>query len=175
MTEATDLAAMYRTEFAEYVAKRLPKGDWAAPVVAAKIVTELRRKRPDLLAGWLDANAEQFITSHISTQDRIARQHRASDAPRSAFRAAADKFEAGDSTAFDLRFVINANNLRRRVGDMSKSDHLYVAGEHDKRSASALFEAAFHRAIAKRIPNGKTTSDVLTEDEYLRLRDSITA
>lgn len=168
----------FRAEFQAFVDERMPSGDYALPVLSVELVSELRETDPSLLAGWLDANAEQFVTQVLGDQDRSRRARRASDAPRSAFSEAAKRHAAGDAEAmgaFDLRFIVSEDNLRRRLGEMTKADHLFVAGEHVKRSNAALFEAAFHRAVAKRIPAGKTTQDVLTEDQYLRLRSSIRA
>lgn len=172
------MARDYRADFQAFVDQRMPSGDYVLPVFAAELVAELRKAEPALLRGWLDANAAQFVTQVLGDQARSERGRRASDAPRSAFADAADRFAGGDEDAlkaFDLHFVVSDDMLRRRLGDMTKADHLFVAGEHVKRSNAALFEAAFHKAVAKRIPDGKTTQDVLTEDEYLRLRSSIRA
>ena len=172
------MARDYRADFQAFIEQRMPSGDYVLPVLAGDLVTELRQSDSALLRGWLDANAAQFLTQWLGDQARSQRGRQASDAPRSAFKDAADRFSGGDESAlkqFDLHFVVSDNMLRRRLGDMTKADHLFVAGEHVKRSNAALFEAAFHRAVAKRIPAGKTTSEVLTEDEYLRLRSSIRA
>jgi len=170
------MARDYGADFQAFVDERLPGGDYILAVVSADLVAELRRTDPRLLAGWLDANAEQFVTQVLGDQARSRRGKQSSDAPRSAFKDAAERFEGGDKEAlspFDLHFVVGEDRLRRRLGDMTKADHLFVAGEHVKRSNAALFESAFHKAVAKRIPAGKTTSDVMTEDEYVRLRSSI--
>lgn len=170
------MARDYRAEFQAFVDERLPSGDYILPVLSADLVAELRKTNPSLLAGWLNVNAEQFVTQTLGDQARSRRGKQVSDAPRSAFKTAADRFSAGDEDAlkqFDLHFVVSDDMLRRRLGDMTKADHLFVAGEHVKRSNAALFESAFHKAVAKRIPVGKTTADVMTEDEYARLRNSI--
>jgi len=170
------MARDYRAEFQAFVDQRIPSGDYILPVLAADLVAELRKANPSLLAGWLNVNAEQFVTQVLGDQARSRRGRQAADAPRSAFKDAADRFSDGDSDAlkpFDLHFVVGDDMLRRRLGDMTKADHLFVAGEHVKRSNAALFECAFHKAIARRIPAGKTTEDVMSEDEYLRIRSSI--
>lgn len=172
------MARDYRAEFHAFIDQRMPTGDYVLPVVAAELVTQLRKTDPQLLRGWLDSNAAQFVTQVLGDQARSQRGRQISEAPRSAFKTAADRFSEGDEDAlkqFDLHFVVSDDMLRRRLGDMTKADHLFVAGEHIKRSNAALFESAFHKAIARRIPAGKTTQDVLTEDEYLRLRSSIRA
>lgn len=172
------MARDYRADFQAFVDQRMPSGDFVLPVLAADLVTEMRKTDPALLRGWLDANATQFVTQVLGDRARSERGRRAVDAPRSAFAEAADRFSDGDSDAlkpFDLHFVIGDDMTRRRLGDMTRADHLFVANEHTKRSNAALFEAAFHKAVAKRIPAGKTTQDVMDEQEYLRLRSSIRA
>lgn len=169
----------YRTEFQTFVDARLPKGDFVLAVFAAELVEEMLKKNPDVLFGWLEENATLFVTQYLGDQQRADRNRHAVEAPRAAFKSAADRFTAGDKKAldeirtFDKRFVVNEKMLRRRLGDMTSADHYYVAGEHTKREASARFEAAFHRVVAKLIPDGQTTSEVMTEQEFERLRDSI--
>lgn len=166
----------YRAAFQAYIDGRLPKGDYVLPVVAADMVAELREKDPELLSGWLNANAEQFVTVFIGNQERSRRSQQAHDAPRTEFSDAAGRFGSGDLDAlspFAVHLVVDDKNTRRAIGDMTKADHLFVAGEHVKRSNAALLEAALHKAIAKKIPARKTTSDVMTEAEYLELRNSI--
>lgn len=168
----------YRAEFLAYVDNNWPSGDYVRSVLAIDLVEDLRRSDPDLLAGWLEVNAEAFVTRFIGDRDRNQRSSEASTAPKRAFKAAAEKAAAGDTTAmsvFAATLVVNEENLSRPIGSMTKADHLFVAGEHVKRSNVALFEAAFHKAVAKKIPAGKTTADVLTEAEYERLHRSIRA
>lgn len=166
----------YQAEFQAFVDARKPTaGDYVLAVHAAKLVNEMWEVDPDLLYGWLGLNAIHFVTQVLGDQERSDRGRSNLDAPRSAFAGAAKRFKDGDKEAlkpFDFRFVVSGNNVRRRLGDMTKADHLFVADEHEKRSNAARFEEAFHRAIAKRIPDGKTTEDVLSEEEYLRFRDS---
>lgn len=163
-------------EFEAYLEKHLPDGDFIAPVVAAEMVEHLRSTDASLLAGWLNTRAPVIIADHIGTRDRVQRAKAARQRPVREFASAAEQLAAGDAEAMSIfreRLVVNAENLRRPIGDMTKDDHLFVAADHVKRSEAALFEASFHRAIAKKIPVGKTTKDVLSEEEYVRLRDSI--
>jgi hypothetical protein len=163
----------FNAEFQKYVDAH-PLDGITTAVAASQIVTELRDKDADLLIGWLDENAEHFITRFLGDRARTQRSFKASSGPRSAFSDAAERFERdGDRAVFDGMFVIDGAKTWRRLGDMSKDDHLFVASEHEDRSKVALFEAAFHRAVAKRIPKGKTTQDVMSEEEYLKLRGSI--
>lgn len=165
----------YNAQFQDFVDERRPTGDYVLAVFAADLVTELRETNPDLLTNWLDINAAQFVTQVLGDQERSRRGRLLSDAPRSVFKIAANRFRAGDESAFAQYFVVSDDKLRRRLGDMTRADHLFVAEWHIKRSNAALFEAAFHRAIAKRIPVGMTTKDAMSEAEYIRLRATLAA
>lgn len=165
----------YACEFQAYLSKHLPQGDYVLPIVSAEIVEGLRATDPDLLAGWLAVNAQRFVGVYVGSVERSARARQASDAPRRAFAIAAESDDREALTTFGIHFVVNDGNLRRRLGDMTKADHLYVAERHTDRANAGLFEAAFHKAIARRIPAGKTTSEVLTEDAYAQLRKTIHA
>ena len=166
----------YIAEFDKYLTDRLPDGDFVAPVVSAEIVEELRSSDPDLLSGWLDVRAEVILTDFIGTRDRTQRAKAVRQRAAVEFNSAAEKLAAGDPEpmrVFRERLVVSADNLRRPIGDMTKDDHLFVASEHTRRSEAALLEASFHKAIAKKIPAGKTTKDVMSEEDYVRIRDSI--
>jgi hypothetical protein len=168
----------YAADFAAYLDKHQPTGDFVIGPVATELVWGLRESDPDLLQGWLQEHAVAIVADCIRARQRAARSRAASQAKAVAFGDAADRFSAGDSAAlspFTAHLVVNEKNLRRPVKDMTKEDHLFVAGAHEARSNAALLLAAFHKAIAKRIPPGKTTSDVFSEEEYLALRNSIGA
>lgn len=166
----------YIAEFDKYLDDRIPDGDFIAPVLAGDIVAELQQTDPELLAGWLDVRAAVILADFIGTRDRVQRAKAVRQRPAVEFGSAAERLAAGDSEAMSIfreRLVVSADNLRRPIGDMTKEDHLFVASEHVRRSEAALLESAFHKAIAKKIPAGKTTSDVMSEEDYRRIRDSL--
>lgn len=166
----------YQEEFQAFVQERRPSADYVLPVLAAELVDALRSSDPELLAGWLDLHAPRFVADYLGTANRSLRARQRGEFSRSAFRASGDALSAGDPEArslFAVEFVVSADEMRRPLGSMTKADHLFVAERHAERSNAALFEAAFHRALAKKIPAGKTTSDVMTEEQYLRLRRTL--
>lgn len=167
----------HQAEFQEFVNSWSLDGTTTS-VVAAEIASKLRAEDPDLLSGWLDLNAEQFITRFLGDQARSRRSHAVSSRPRSAFARAAERFASGDreplySIFSDTTFVVDEEKTHKSVGSMTKADHLFVSNDYGQQAAPLLFEAAFHKAVAKRIPNGKTTADVMSEEDYVRLRSSI--
>jgi len=167
----------YMTEMNDLLDTRVPESDYIAGVVAAEIVNELRDSDPDLLYGWLSEMAVIVMTDTISTRSNSDRARRRHFASASAFAAAAASFAtSGDPTSFSPfreQFVVNTSNLRRIVADMTSDDHTFVASRYTQTANKAQMEAAFHSAVAKRIGPGQTTSDVMDEETYQKLHDSI--
>lgn len=166
----------YDEDFNAFLVAHLPASDFVPAALAADLVADLRRDDSDLLTGWLDLHAAAILTRSITSRLKGDRSLATRSRPMRDFADASERFGDGDAEAlrpFEALCVVNEDNLRRQIGDMTKTDHLFVAQQHVKRSNAALFEAAFHKAIAKRIPAGQVTSDVLSEEEFLQLRESI--
>jgi hypothetical protein len=167
----------YRGEMNDLLAVKVPEADYIAGVVAAELVAWLDANDPDLLVGWLREMAPSLLTDVIGLRARGLRARAQRHASASAFAEAAARFESTNDaeclSVFRVTCVVSEDNLRRAVGDMTRDDHLFVASTYDRTAATAQMEAAFHRAVAKRLTKGQRTSDAMDEDTYLRLRDSI--
>ncbi len=170
-------------EMSDLIDAVLPDGDYVAPVVAHDLVEKLRANDTELLAGWLDVRAEVTMTAYISDRIKNRRQSSRESTARGVFGAAAERFATtGDGAAlrhataispFDAEHVVNDGLLRRRVGEMTGPDHLFVAKEYaDAKQTAALLES-FHKAVAKKVGDRKT-KDVFTEDQYMDMYRSIT-
>lgn len=168
----------YRAGMNAVLDVKVPDTNFVNAVVAAEIVDWLRDNDPDLLRGWLDLMAVVILTDTLGTRERSRRARATRDRPLEAFASAARSFEAtGDAeplSVFSTTCVVSDENLRRAVGDMTRTDHLYVADRYELTAKSARMDAAFHRAVAKRLGADERTSDVMDEATYLRLRESIT-
>jgi hypothetical protein len=140
--------------------------------LAQKILADLDATDPDLINGWARLTAAQNLTALLRSLDgRERRQARSV-----AFGAAREEYEAtGDAGVFAAVMTVTEDNVRKRIGAMTRDDHLYVASRYVHTAKTARMEAAFHRAVAKRLAPGQTTSDVMDETTYLRLRESLTA
>ena len=73
---------------------------------------------------------------------------------------------------FRTTYVIDEYNTRRRVKDMTGADHHFVADNYAQQGRYSLMLSDFHRAVAKQV-GGQRTEDVLTEDDYARLFNSL--
>lgn len=173
----------YLAEMSALIDAALPDGEYVAPVVAHDLTEKLRANDAELLAGWLDTRAEVTMTAYISDRIKSRRQSSRESAARTAFSGAAEKFTAtGDGSAlrqaaatrpFDAEHVVNHGRLRRKVGEMTGPDHLFVAKEYAETKQTAMLLESFHRAVAKKVGDQKT-KDVFTEDQYVEMYRSIT-
>ncbi len=151
-------------------------GPYVSRLIAREIVEKLEANDPDLLTGWLMVHAERLIWAAINERDRSSRSRARTSGPRSAFAAASDEHDAGDSTALghwlDSRFVVE-DGSRRVLADLKKADLLFVAETYQNRAAQNSFEAAFFTALAKKVRTG-TVADHFTEAKLAELRASLT-
>lgn len=166
----------YAAEMNAALAQVAPAGDYVLGVLAGEFVDKLRVNDPELLAGWLDLHAAPVVADLLGRHLRAARQRQRNQASAGAFSNAAAAHAAGDAEAlspFEVRFVVDADETWRRVGDMTGPDHLFVAARYRQQEATAAMLAAFHAAVAKRVGK-RTTAAVLSAEQYGRLYRSIT-
>ncbi len=140
-----------------------------APLVAERVVEKLRATDPDLLSGWLDMQVVAFVRDAISYTDRSARAHARIVSQRSVFAADA---AAGDvSRWLSTRYVVE-DGRRPTLAEMTAADLRFVAGRYDDDAKAARTEAAFMRALAKRVGSG-VVGDHFTEDQIADMRRSL--
>lgn len=167
----------YFAEMNTAIEAAIPEADYAAPVVAAQLLDQLRAEDPELLAGWLDLRAPSILADTIARRSNSRRQTARIAAPRRAFAEAARSFtDSGDSAAlrpFAAEYVIDEHNTRRSVARMTAADCLFVAGRYEDTAQQAKLEAAFHRAVAKKVGR-RTVGEAFTEEQYLMMYRSVT-
>lgn len=166
------MARDYITEMNAAISAALGDGDIVAPVVAEKLLAGLQESDPDLLDGWLHASAAHFLTMAIGATDR---RERTLFRRRSSARRFSEVTKSGDAAAlstFAVRLVIDDDNTRRPIGQMTGADHRYVAGEYGRSAATARMLQAFHVAVAKKIGKRKTV-EVFSEDQYEQMYRSL--
>lgn len=155
----------------------VPAGDYVAPVVAAELVERLRTDDPELLAGWLNLRAPSILADVIARRSNSRRQSARTAAPRRAFRAAAESFAVtGEPSAlspFTIEHVVDDANTRRSVARMTAADCRFVAARYDSTARQAKLEAAFHRAVARKVGR-RTVGEVFSERQYLEMYISVT-
>lgn len=150
-------------------------GPYSSPQVAEHIVNKLRVTDPDLLDGWLNAQAVNFVRHAINLRDCSSRSHARMTSGRSVFAADAKLHEAGDQDAMsgwlDVVHPMD-DGTRKRIADMTADDLLYVAADYDSRAKENLLHGAFLKAVAKKVRKGKV-SDFFTDAKLAQLWRSI--
>lgn len=176
MTEERDFLA----EMDTLIAEATSGSGWVAGVVAEKLYNQLVEKDTDLLDGWLDLMAKDTLRRAISGREHARRTRERNAAEPGRFSDAAREFAKGNDEGgnallgmFSVTHVVSDENLRKRAGEMTGADHLFVAGTYQDRGKRAMMEAAFHRAIAKRVKDQRT-DEVFGLEEYEAMHRSLT-
>jgi hypothetical protein len=151
-------------------------GEYVSGIVAAQIVEKLRVNDPDLLIGWLGAQAVALVHQAINERDRSRRTHARTAGPRSVFAQAAEKHERGEVAPLyrllDTHYSVNSENLRKPLASMNGGDLEYVSGSYQARASDAAMEAAFFAALARKVGDD-TVAEHFTEDQIREMRASL--
>jgi hypothetical protein len=165
----------YLTEMDLVLDEAISATDDPRAIIAAKLRARLDESDPDLLAGWLHEKAEDILTEELGLRERVERSKNFRRVGARSFANAAKEAEDGQPEAlgtFALKFVVDEENNRRAIADMTGPDHLYVASRHASRANREQMLAAFHNAVAKKVGD-KRTADVMGEEQYEALYRSI--
>lgn len=166
----------YVTEMRELINLKTASDSYVAAVAATEIVDWLRHNDPELLSGWLNLLAPTFIRKAISQRDAGVRTYNRSHAPRSVFAKAMDDHEGGDKAALvgwlETVYVVDAEETRRPLGNMTQGEVQYVAVTYEKRARHNHMQAAFLEAIAKNFKIG-VVADHFDNEELDRLWKSL--
>ena len=161
-------------EFGTIIANHLAglTGDFVPALEAHKLYVDTD---PEVVDAWLHAHAVDFIRQELTALTRRHRGRERHAAKRRAFGHAVAAAEGGDLEPlrhFEVVHVVDNENTRRRVADMTGPDFLFVAKAYEAVGREHLMEAAFRRAVAKRI-GPKRCADVMTVETYDELYQSI--
>lgn len=153
-----------------------PPGDFRVHDVAGDVWERALTENPDMFWGWLQVNGAAVIRNAIRNELRQRRSGYYRQERGSAWLAAADQFnKTGDETVFspfEMHYSVDEQHTQRRVGDMRGTDHLFVASREQGRADFAGLRASFHRRVAEVIGE-RTTEEVMTEEQYNKLFDTI--
>jgi hypothetical protein len=144
----------------KYLDEARTGGDSYNAVTAAReIAQKLLQDDRELYYGWLEAHAESTIRTALAAADAATRAH-ARKSPASVFAAAAVAAEAGDPRPLRQGFLqavytVDADHNRKALKDMKAEDLNFVAAFYEDRARSHMFEAAFFRALAKKVEDGR--------------------
>lgn len=146
----------YAAEMRRIIDAETASGPYVSRVVAEHVVDKLRATDPELLEGWLYAQAHVFVWQMINDRDRSTRSRARATSKARRFAGDAQDAAGGDSTSLvawlTVPFTV-ADGTRRRLGDMRGDDVVFVAEAYDARANQNKLTAAFLRVIARKVGN----------------------
>lgn len=152
------------------------------PALAAKRIIDQADEAE--LVNWLRARATFLLAEEvrIRLKRRDPKVHTPSlrgdrDKRRSAFTKAVALGEPAviewRQGVFEQRCVVDAQGTERRIADMTREDHAFVARHHQVSAERGAMLAAFHRQIGRALPPGATTSSVMSEAQLTKLANGV--
>lgn len=146
--------------------------------VAENLARTLRATDPDLLDGWLHEQAVNLLRDTIATIERSRRGHTRVVNGRHAFAAATSRAQAGDMDGIEsflgVRYIIGG--ARKPLSDLTVADLEAVAGDYEAQAAENALNAAFLRAVAKKLKSRRgavTVADLFTDEQLARMWQSM--
>lgn len=174
-TMAQEQPRNYAADMRAYIDERTSRGPYVSREIANEIVAALEVDDPDLLEGWLYAQAELMIWSAINQRDRSIRSKTRHSASASVFEKASQAHAEGDSVPLrrflDLPFVV-ADGTRCKLAELVATDLRYVASGYDQRAKESAMNAAFFRALAQKVGR-KKVGDVFSEEKIAAMWNSL--
>ncbi len=171
----TNTTALRRVQ--EALLTHLPaEGDYKITDVVDEAIGWLATYDPNALAEFYAMHGRRMLHEFLRRRQASERQRFRNALTGKAFMAAAEKYQkTGDASVlkpFQMTYNVDAHNTRRKVGDMTGSDHVYVASQLEGNVQKQKLLATFHRQVAEMVGNNKT-SDVIDEDTYAKLYKSL--
>lgn len=164
----------FAAEMRSIVDAETAHGAYVSRAAARDVVEKLSINDPELLDGWLHSQAERLIWQMINDRDRSMRGA-ARTQGRSVFAEMIEASKDGDTSGIgrymQAPYVI-ADGSRKPLAELMKNDLIFVADQYDMRAKSNAFEAAFIRALAKKV-GARSVGDVFTEAKIAELRESL--
>lgn len=149
---------------------QLNGADYIPEHVAADLIDRVRRTEPDALDQWLQAEAHIFVTRAIT--QRLSRERRSTLAPEAKrtlreWRPSDDPGPLAD--LFAVRYEVDPDHTRRRLGDMTGPDCTFVADQYEHRASANAREGRMFRVLAERVGD-RRVRDVFTAEQLRSLR-----
>lgn len=171
MTTTRDYAADMRREIDQATAE----GPYVTRAVATELVEKLCVHDPELLYGWLYAQAAQFIWQAINDRDRSMRAAARHRAPRQEFAGAVSAHRAGDSAPLrgwlSCPFPV-ADGSKKALSVLDNEDLRFVGNDYTRRAEKNKLMATFMSALEKRVQTG-TVGDYFTNEQLTDMFNSL--
>lgn len=171
MNKGTNLMRDYAAEMRDILDAETGNEPYVPRVVATNIVSKLRESDPELLSGWLDQQAENFVWQLINARDRSMRSH---VRQQSRARAFSQDVETGDGRAvrwLTIPFTVE-DGSRKRLSYMTKNDVLFAADTYATRAKENKMTETFLRVIARKL-KGRTVGECYTDEQLSVMWNSL--
>lgn len=154
----------------------LADGTYFPPMVAHKIVNDLRTSDPELLEGWLFLQAEHMLRISINERDRSRRSAARNYTARTAFATAAAEADRTGDTSGMQRWLGSPFSLstgaRMVLRDMSRDHLLDVGRQYQTRAETQSMMASFLQALATAVGD-RTVADLYSEQQLSAMWGSL--
>jgi hypothetical protein len=149
---------------------------YVAGVIAGRVVARLREDDPELLTKFLDQHAIAIITRMVADISRAQKVYARHNSNRQLFGEALKRQEAGQPRALsswlDTQYVVTTNQQRKRLRDMGQEDLDYAIRDYTERARVNTLQAAFLRALAKRV-GARTVGETFSDEELMTMWNSL--
>ena len=130
----------------------------------AVITDKLISKHDDLVQDWIEEHSRQMLSDWVSD---ILRWDRINERKRSPMAEVIERAASGLSL-YDLSYPVNDDDLRKRLGEMTGADHLYVSVSYQTQSRTLSNYGDLHQHLSRTVGR-KLTRTVYTETDLRRL------
>lgn len=170
--EVIHLTRNYHTEMRQvidaYIADAVAAhGSYSPPLLATEIVEKLQANDPDLIEGWLSAQATDIVRETIGKIGRSTRAHAHKSTSRRNFAAAVEAHQAGDSTQLrkysEVPFPVPDG--QKPLGLLTRAELVYAKGTYLQRAEQNRFKAVFIDKLLQKVTDNTTVNDHYTEDQ----------
>ena len=130
----------------------------------AAITDLLFDEEPGLVQEWIDEHSRLILTGWVSD---ILRWDRINERKRSPIEEVIERAASGLSL-YDLSYPVNDDDLRKKLGEMTGADHLYVSVSYQNQSVILSNYSDLHRHLSTTVGR-KRTRTVYTETDLRHL------
>jgi hypothetical protein len=165
----------YVGEVRGFVDAQTGHGPYVVAQVAEYVIRWLRMHDPELLDGFLHAQAEYLVRGMINDRDRSVRTHARMTSGRSVFRSLAQQFEEGDTDALTGWLAVPItlqDHVRKPLAELTADDLGFAADRYQQIARSNGMMESFLRAIAKKI-GSDTVGDHFTAEQLASMYRSL--
>lgn len=149
--------------------------------VAAEAHQWCRDNDPTLLDGWLAMQAEDLLWRVLTQRESNQRANSTRLNKHAVFQQALDSASPGGDgikakdylSMLDTRFACNSQQERKKYGQMSKEEVLFVAHTYANLERRSGLRRRFHEMVAEGLKDGQVVADSFDPIRLLRIQQEL--